>query len=100
MPAACLGIKILTLLNMPVIQLKIFLSHLQFNALLSYLKQEGIYVPKKYVSKKSLVDMIVIGGLMKTEYTEVDNDLPPEMRYELIHEKLNNVISAQSNNES
>ena len=37
---------------------------------------------------------------MKTEYTEVDNDLPPEMRYELIHEKLNNVISAPSNNES
>ena len=69
------------------------------SALLSYLKGEGIYVPNKDVTKKSLVDMFVKGELMKTKYTEEDNDLTGEKIHELIHEKLNNVISTPSNNE-
>ena len=99
MSAAYLAISILKQSNIPEIQLKIFLSYLQPSALISYLKEEGISLPNKYTSKKFLVDMIVKGELMKTEYTEEDNDLPVDKIYELIHEKLNNVISTPSNNE-
>ena len=43
--------------------------------------------------------MFVKGELMKTKYTEEDNDLTGEKIHELIHEKLNTVISTPSNNE-
>ena len=43
--------------------------------------------------------MVVNGELMKTVYTEEDNDLPPEKIYQLILEKLNNVITIRSKNQ-
>ena len=98
MSAACLAITLPKQSDIPEIQIKIFLSYLQPSALLSYLKEEGIHVSNKYVSKKTLVDMDVNGELMKTVYTEEGHDLPPEKIYELILEKLTNVITASSKN--
>lgn len=43
--------------------------------------------------------MVVNGELMKTVYTEEDNDLPPEKIYQLILEQLNNVITTRSKNQ-
>ena len=43
--------------------------------------------------------MVVNGELMETVYTEEDNNLPPAKIYELILEKLNNVITTPSKNQ-
>lgn len=99
MSAAYLVITLPKQSDIPEIQIKIFLSYLQPSALLSYLKEEGIHVSNKYVSKKTLVDMVVNGELMETVYTEEDNNLPPAKIYELILEKLNNVITTPSKNQ-